>query len=313
MMLQNKFPRDGEGYDRYRESHRNLRVPYPSRINYSQYAAKYGAVRQSSVSPTGEGESSSEYGHSPGPASRPWDSRIPNSRGSASMEEDDDEEEDASSATSEEQHIPHVLAPHLASHHHQNGEGLPHGPDQRRCLLWACKACKRKTVTVDRRKAATLRERRRLRKVNEAFEVLKRRTSSNPSQRLPKVEILRNAIDYIESLEDILHADSGARGLHPAGQSNPKTQPDQYIGSGTTVQYLAERLHTFTNSMNRFSSNGAFSTESNSHLATSASETPSSTSSLDCLSLIVESISKTVTSAHQQVTSASAANSADVA
>jgi myogenic factor 5 len=40
--------------------------------------------------------------------------------------------------------------------------------------------------------------------VNEAFEVLKRRTSSNPNQRLPKVEILRNAIDYIESLEDVL-------------------------------------------------------------------------------------------------------------
>lgn len=41
-------------------------------------------------------------------------------------------------------------------------------------------------------------------KVNEAFEVLKRRTSTNPNQRLPKVEILRNAIEYIESLEDLL-------------------------------------------------------------------------------------------------------------
>ena len=50
---------------------------------------------------------------------------------------------------------------------------------------------------MDRRKAATMRERRRLRKVNEAFEKLKRRTCANPSQRLPKVEILRNAIDYI--------------------------------------------------------------------------------------------------------------------
>ena len=50
---------------------------------------------------------------------------------------------------------------------------------------------------MDRRKAATIRERRRLRKVNEAFEKLKRRTCANPSQRLPKVEILRNAIDYI--------------------------------------------------------------------------------------------------------------------
>jgi len=86
----------------------------------------------------------------------------------------------------------------------------------RRCLLWACKACKKKTVQlqsphaqVDRRRAATLRERRRLRKVNEAFEVLKKRTCANPNQRLPKVvtskvEILRNAIEYIESLEDML-------------------------------------------------------------------------------------------------------------
>lgn len=47
----------------------------------------------------------------------------------------------------EEDHIQHVLGP------------------SRRCLAWACKACKRKTAAVDRRKAATLRERRRLRKV----------------------------------------------------------------------------------------------------------------------------------------------------
>uniref|UniRef100_A0A0A9X475 Myogenic-determination protein n=1 Tax=Lygus hesperus TaxID=30085 RepID=A0A0A9X475_LYGHE len=100
--------------------------------------------------------------------------------------------EDEDDSSCEEQH---VLAPQA---HHA----------ERRCLLWACKACKRKSVTVDRRKAATLRERRRLRKVNEAFEVLKRRTSANPTQRLPKVEILRNAIEYIESLEDILHTDN---------------------------------------------------------------------------------------------------------
>ncbi|CAL4162039.1 unnamed protein product, partial [Meganyctiphanes norvegica] len=95
-----------------------------------------------------------------------------------------------------DEHIPHVLAP--------GGHGQGHG-HARTCLLWACKACKRKNVTIDRRKAATMRERRRLRKVNEAFEILKRRTCSNPNQRMPKVEILRNAIEYIESLEDLLH------------------------------------------------------------------------------------------------------------
>lgn len=49
--------------------------------------------------------------------------------------------------------------------------------------------------------------------MNEAFEVLKRRTSTNPSQRLPKVEILRNAIEYIENLEDLLHVSSKIAGL----------------------------------------------------------------------------------------------------
>ncbi|XP_035871989.1 myogenin isoform X2 [Phyllostomus discolor] len=66
------------------------------------------------------------------------------------------------------------------------GLGTPeHCPGQ--CLPWACKVCKRKSVSVDRRRAATLREKRRLKKVNEAFEALKRSALPNPSQRLPKV------------------------------------------------------------------------------------------------------------------------------
>lgn len=43
------------------------------------------------------------------------------------------------------------------------------GQTKRPCLTWACKACKKKSVAVDRRKAATLRERRRLRKVLRAI------------------------------------------------------------------------------------------------------------------------------------------------
>nr|AYM27192.1 myogenin [Cloning vector MyogCDS-IRES-GFP] len=77
-----------------------------------------------------------------------------------------------------------------------------HCPGQ--CLPWACKVCKRKSVTMDRRKAATLREKRRLKKVNEAFEALKRSTLMNPNQRLPKVEILRSAIQYIERLQALV-------------------------------------------------------------------------------------------------------------
>ncbi|XP_023688138.1 myogenin [Paramormyrops kingsleyae] len=72
------------------------------------------------------------------------------------------------------------------------------------CLPWACRVCKRRSVTVDRRRAATLREKRRLKKVNEAFEALKRSTLTNPNQRLPKVEILRSAIQYIERLQALV-------------------------------------------------------------------------------------------------------------
>lgn len=59
---------------------------------------------------------------------------------------------DDNSLSSEE----HVLAP---------AAGCMASPN-RPCLTWACKACKKKSVAVDRRKAATLRERRRLRKVS---------------------------------------------------------------------------------------------------------------------------------------------------
>ncbi|XP_011365603.1 myogenin [Pteropus medius] len=100
-------------------------------------------------------------------------------------------------------------------------QGLgPPEPCPGQCLPWACKACKRKSVSVDRRRAATLREKRRLKKVNEAFEALKRSALPNPSQRLPKVEILRSAIQYIERLQALLRAlNQEERGLRCRGAS----------------------------------------------------------------------------------------------
>ncbi|XP_039282158.1 myogenic factor 6 [Nilaparvata lugens] len=185
-------------------------------------------------------------------------------------------EEDENSTASSDEH--HVLEP---SHSHDQAQEVG-----RRCLLWACKACKRKTVTVDRRKAATLRERRRLRKVNEAFEMLKRRTSSNPSQRLAKVEILRNAIDYIEALEHLLHTDSSS----PSSSAGTSDETN-YLGP---VQFLTERLHLqFTETMNRFNSTNLYEgTAEQSHEAGNPGQALDSSSSLDCLSLIVESISR---------------------
>ncbi|XP_078663242.1 transcription factor SUM-1-like [Branchiostoma floridae x Branchiostoma belcheri] len=179
-----------------------------------------------------------------------------------------------------DEQVEHVLAP-----------GAFHSP--RRCLLWACKACKRKSVTVDRRKAATMRERRRLRKVNEAFEVLKRRTCTNPNQRLPKVEILRNAITYIESLENLLR---GAKENHKKGNNNNRRHAEDDSDGASTGScsdgmsdhspdaFCVETLHHFGDKCD------VRPTGSNAYKA-------SKVSSLDCLSLIVQSISST---AHAQ-------------
>ncbi|KAB0791701.1 hypothetical protein PPYR_03501 [Photinus pyralis] len=166
---------------------------------------------------------------------------------------------DSSVDSDDEKELNHIFEP-------QSGNCGP-----RKCLTWACKACKKKTVTIDRRKAATLRERRRLRKVNEAFELLKRRSCNNPGQRLPKVEILRSAIEYIEYLEEVLQGSKG--GSDPS--SNPSTNSD-YLNDHPQG-YYNEKLHQFSEPLNKFSSANNF-------------DLVSATSSLDCLNLIVQSI-----------------------
>ncbi|XP_012288248.1 transcription factor SUM-1 [Orussus abietinus] len=186
---------------------------------------------------------------------------------SPSADGDETNESESVEQVEQVEQVEHVPHPHVLD------AAAPHGP--RRCLLWACKACKKKTVTVDRRKAATLRERRRLRKVNEAFEVLKRRTSNNPNQRLPKVEILRNAIEYIESLEALLQ-----------GSRTPR--PQDHVAAdnmnGDSPQYVTDRLRQFSDPLARFQPiNGFDQTE------TTAAQNAGS--SLDCLSMIVQSIS----------------------
>eukprot|EP00096_Caligus_rogercresseyi_P003205 TRINITY_DN1586_c2_g1_i2.p1 TRINITY_DN1586_c2_g1~~TRINITY_DN1586_c2_g1_i2.p1 ORF type:complete len:144 (-),score=17.86 TRINITY_DN1586_c2_g1_i2:190-621(-) len=101
--------------------------------------------------------------------------------------------------------------PQEAEDEEEDGGGQEEDQHGSNCLLWACSICKIKRTSLksDRRTAATLRERKRLRKVNEAFEILRRQTSgtsgSSSNQRLPKVEILRNAITYIECLESVLN------------------------------------------------------------------------------------------------------------
>ncbi|XP_005996062.1 myogenic factor 6 isoform X1 [Latimeria chalumnae] len=191
---------------------------------------------------------------------------YPGSDGTLSPGQDQIPSETGCDSSGEE----HVLAP----------PGLqPHCPGQ--CLIWACKTCKRKSAPTDRRKAATLRERRRLKKINEAFEALKRRTVPNPNQRLPKVEILRSAINYIEKLQDLLHTlDQQEKNedtldlfnYTPKQQHVPKT--DFWDTCSSDWQTVADHSSTLVISQKEGS------------LVESSSST-----SLRCLSSIVDSIS----------------------
>ena len=66
--------------------------------------------------------------------------------------------------------------------------------------------------------------------VNEAFEILRQHTSRSRYQRLPKVEILRNAICYIESLEALLS--SSEPGYH-GGFQNFQNQLGIVLSTGS--------------------------------------------------------------------------------
>ncbi|XP_041073925.1 myoblast determination protein 1 homolog [Polyodon spathula] len=173
-------------------------------------------------------------------------------------------------------------------HHHNEDEHVraPSGHHQAgRCLLWACKACKRKTTNADRRKAATMRERRRLSKVNDAFESLKRCTSTNPNQRLPKVEILRNAISYIESLQTLLRGqdDNYFPVLEHYNGDSDASSPRSNCSDG-----MMDFSGPPCNTRRRNNYDSAYFTETPND---SKNNKNAVISSLDCLSSIVERIS----------------------
>ncbi|XP_061106641.1 myogenic factor 5 [Conger conger] len=153
-----------------------------------------------------------------------------------------------------------------------------------RCLAWACKACKRRSSVADRRRAATVRERRRLKKVNHAFEALRRCTStgppaSGPAQRLAKVEILRNAIQHIHSLQETLREQAHRYYSLPGGRASEPGSPGSNC-SDDMVGCSPVWLDMSYGSMNSYEM----------HTAGSEEEAPS-VSSLQCLSGIVDRLS----------------------
>lgn len=175
----------------------------------------------------------------------------------------------------------------------------------RKCLTWACKVCKKKSSTPDRRKQATMRERRRLRKVNEAFETLKKRTCPNPNQRLPKVEILRNAIEYIENLEDLLQTNNSKKNGRVGGK-----EASQYFSSTLIIPHnslISSEDHSNSSDSNNsmhVTDNADFRFQENFNYTGKPEQ--NSASSLNKLSMIVAGIN---TKAKQELMNANTSNS----
>ncbi|NXC40725.1 MYF6 factor, partial [Penelope pileata] len=203
---------------------------------------------------------------------------YPGSDGTLSPCQDQMPPEAGSDSSGEE----HVLAP--------PGLQPPHCPGQ--CLIWACKTCKRKSAPTDRRKAATLRERRRLKKINEAFEALKRRTVANPNQRLPKVEILRSAISYIERLQDLLHRLDQQEKMQEVAADPFSFSPKQgNVTAAPRRVTSAPRPGGHTRRPRPVPAERRRPLTSPSRCAGGAAAESSASSSLRCLSSIVDSIS----------------------
>ncbi|XP_015274378.1 PREDICTED: myogenic factor 5 [Gekko japonicus] len=157
--------------------------------------------------------------------------------------------------------------------------GSPHQAGQ--CLRWACKACKKQSSSGDRRQAATLRERRRLQKVNQAFEALKRCTAASPGQRLPKVEILRGAIRHIEGLQHLLRRHCCRP---PAPSRSEPASPTSSCSDGGAAAECNSPMWSRRNS----SYDNIYCSDLHNVYSSDAS---TALSSLDCLSSIVDRIS----------------------
>ena len=72
--------------------------------------------------------------------------------------------------------------------------------------------------------------------------MLRQQTTSPPNQRLPKVEILRNAICYIEALEKILNSTEPPN----TNAMNSKKEEDRIINNTSVIHQVTSVILEFT-------------------------------------------------------------------
>ncbi|CAL4112347.1 unnamed protein product, partial [Meganyctiphanes norvegica] len=109
------------------------------------------------------------------------------------------------------------------------------------------KKLRRRVPTMAQRRAANVRERRRMFNLNEAFDKLRRKVPTFAyEKRLSRIETLRLAITYISFMTDLLQSE------HEHDQANADAQnnsPNRGPRTGTQPPSLPPRIHDFPHDM----------------------------------------------------------------
>lgn len=101
----------------------------------------------------------------------------------------------------------------------------------------AAKKIRRRVATMAQRRAANIRERRRMYNLNEAFDKLRRKVPTFAyEKRLSRIETLRLAITYIGFMTELLHT------TPPSGADAAAQSPAAYALSQHDVPYVPYSL-----------------------------------------------------------------------
>lgn len=107
---------------------------------------------------------------------------------------------------------------------HHNPSAVHHGRSARSSSSSAAKKARRRVASIAQRRAANIRERRRMFNLNEAFDKLRRKVPTFAyEKRLSRIETLRLAITYIGFMSEILATGQPNHGTHLSAVDNPRS------------------------------------------------------------------------------------------
>ena len=95
---------------------------------------------------------------------------------------------------------------------------------------------RRRVITIEQRRAANIRERRRMFQLNEAFDILRKRVPTFAyEKKLSRIDTLKLAVTYIEFMTDMLEKEARKKKTEKSGAGATETQTGNVGKSSTYV------------------------------------------------------------------------------